>query len=297
MTAHQPAPGLPAHAPKFAQPARTSDTLVFVCTYNESGSIATMLDRLLALKARCDIVVIDDNSPDGTLDIVARRAAEEPRVGALVRPRKLGLGSAHKLGWAHARRMGYTRIATLDADLSHDPADVQRLLDQLDAGADVAIGSRFLPGARLDYRGIRRFVSQTANVLASMFLRMGLTEHTTSLRAARLDRVPVGLIESIKNDGYSFQVACIARLVRAGLTIKEIPIHFRDRHHGQSKISKREAVYGMINLLSLAFDRRPSVVLPEPSSLECPVCARPYMVRRHSGELRCLACFGSIEPS
>src|SRR5688572_27891795 len=98
-----------------------------------------MLDGLLGLRARCDVLVVDDNSTDGTLDVLAARAAAEPRLGVVVRPRKLGIGSAHKLGWLHARRMAYARFATLDADLSHDPADVQRLLEALDAGADVAL--------------------------------------------------------------------------------------------------------------------------------------------------------------
>ena len=119
---------------------KTGDTLVFICTYNERGNIGAMLDGLLGLRTRCDVLVVDDNSRDGTLDVLAARAAAEPRVGVVVRPGKLGIGSAHKLGWLHARRMGYGRIVTLDADLSHDPADVQRLLDALDAGADVALG-------------------------------------------------------------------------------------------------------------------------------------------------------------
>ena len=149
--------------PQFPPPVKTSDTLVFICTYNERGSIDAMLDGLLGLRARCDVLVVDDNSTDGTLDVLAARAAAEPRVGVVVRPRKLGIGSAHKLGWLHARRMGYARIATLDADLSHDPADVQRLLDALDAGADVALGSRFVPGAQHDYSGLRLAVSRGAN--------------------------------------------------------------------------------------------------------------------------------------
>ena len=171
---------------------KTSDTLAFICTYNERGNIGAMLDGLLGLRTRCDVLVVDDNSRDGTLDVLAVRAAAEPRIGVVVRPGKLGIGSAHKLGWLHARRMGYARIATLDADLSHDPADVQRLLDALDAGADVALGSRFVAGAKHDYSGFGSTVSQGANMLASSLLRLPIAEHTTSLRAAKLARVPDG---------------------------------------------------------------------------------------------------------
>lgn len=277
--------------PRFATPARTSDTLVLTCTYNERGSIDALLDGLLALRHRCDILVIDDRSNDGTLDRLAARVAAEPRIGVVVRPRKLGFGSAHKLGWLHARRMGYARIATIDADLSHDPADVQRLLEVLDAGTDVAIGSRFASGGRLDYRGYRRMVSYAANILAGLLLRLPISEHTTSLRAAKLARVPAGLIETIQSDGYAFSVTCIVRLARLGLTIAEIPIHFRDRHHGVSKISKLEIVYGIVNLLRLAIDRRDYVahVTDDP---DCPVCGRPYQIREPSGQMRCLACSG-----
>lgn len=283
----------PSHDPRFPRPAKTSDALVFICTYNERGNIEAMLDGLLALRARCDVLVVDDNSGDGTLDILAARAAAEPRICVVVRPRKLGIGSAHKLGWLHARRMGYARFATLDADLSHDPADVQRLFDALDGGADIALGSRFVSGAKHDYSGLRLAVSQGANSLASFLLRLPIAEHTTSLRAARMDRLPDGLVETIESDGYGFFVTCVVRMARAGLTIKELPIHFRDRADGVSKISKRQIVFGALNLFRLAADRRPYVARVSQSGLpDCPACGRPYQMREPSGELRCLACFG-----
>jgi dolichol-phosphate mannosyltransferase len=277
----------------FPAPTKTSDTLVFTCTYNERGSIELLLDGLLANRTRYDILIVDDNSKDGTLDILAARAAAEPRLGVVVRPRKLGIGSAHKLGWLHARRMGYARIVTMDADLSHDPADVQRLLDALDAGADVALGSRFVSGARHDYGGIRLGVSRTANVLAASLLRLPIAEHTTSLRAAKLARVPDGLVETIESDGYGFFVTCVVRLARAGLTFAELPIHFRDRHDGVSKISKRQIVFGALNLLRLTVDRRRYVPgVSQATVPNCPTCGRRYQMRELSGELRCLACFG-----
>jgi dolichol-phosphate mannosyltransferase len=275
---------------------KTSDALVFMCTYNERGSIGAMLDVLLGLKVRCDVFVVDDSSTDGTLDVLAACAAAEPRLGVVVRPRKLGIGSAHKLGWLHARRMGYARIVTLDADQSHNPADVQRLLDALDAGADVALGSRFVPGARHDYSGLRLAVSRGANALAASLLRLPVAEHTTSLRAAKLASVPAGMVETIESDGYGFFVTCIVRLARAGLNIAELPIHFHPRHHGVSKISKRQVLFGAANLLRLAVDRRPyHAGIFKVSEPDCPVCARPYRVREPSGELRCLACFGIAE--
>ena len=191
----------------------------------------------------------------------------------VVRPRKLGIGSAHKLGWLHARRMGYARIATLDADLSHDPADVQRLLDALDAGADVAIGSRFLPGraARLQ-RASPLAVSRTANVLAASLLRLPIAEHTTSLRAAKLARVPDGLGRNDRERRLRLlQVTCMIRLARAGLKIAELPIHFRDRHHGVSKISKRQIVLRRRSICLRLRDRPPAYTFRASRNRSCPI--------------------------
>src|SRR5689334_7452709 len=125
-------------------PERRSDTLVCTPTFNEGGSIGLLLDGLLASHRPFDILVVDDGSTDGTQAEILARAKTHPQVHLIRRNGKLGIGSAHQLGWLHARRLGYARIVTLDADLSHDPADVPRLLDALDAGADVAIGSRFM---------------------------------------------------------------------------------------------------------------------------------------------------------
>ena len=272
---------------------RSSDTLVLLCTYNERGSIEAVLDGLLALAKPCDILVVDDSSADGTLHVLADRAARHRNISIVRRPRKLGLGSAQKLGWMHARRGGYARIATLDADLSHDPADVDRLLGALDAGADVAIGSRFAPGGRLDYVGLRRTVSCGANAAAALLLGLSVSEHTTSLRAAKLARIPPGLVETIESDGYGFFLTCITRLARAGLTIAELPIHFRDRMKGASKISSREIALAGVDLLRLAVDRRPYVAAAiEIEKPDCAECGRPYRMRTAAGDWRCLACSG-----
>ena len=117
---------------------RRGRPLVFLATYNERSNIGALLDAILDLPIHCDVLVVDDNSPDGTGDVVAERAAADPRVGLVVRPQRLGIGSAHRLGWLHARRFGYSRIVTMDADFSHHPTDIPRLLHALDEGADVA---------------------------------------------------------------------------------------------------------------------------------------------------------------
>jgi dolichol-phosphate mannosyltransferase len=235
---------------------RLSDTLIFAPTLNEVANIDKLLDGLLSLPDRCDVLIIDDGSVDGTLDVLAKRTTAEPRLHAIFRLRKLGIGSAHKLAWKFARQHGYSRIVSLDADLSHDPAEVPLLLAALEGGADVALGSRFVAGGQLDYRGWRRFVSRAANSTARRLLGLPIAEYTTSLRAARLERVPRGLVESIDQEGYGFFLTCVVRLSRAGLKLAEVPIHFRDRAAGASKISSAEIGRAALNLLRLAFQRR-----------------------------------------
>jgi dolichol-phosphate mannosyltransferase len=271
------------------------NTLIFAPTYNEQGTIGTLIDALLALPVRSDLLFVDDNSTDGTTEYLRSVAAAEPRIHVIVRPGKLGVGSAHKLGWLYARMHDYSRIVTLDADLSHDPQDVPRLLAALDAGADVAVGSRFCPGGRTDYHGWRRFLSLTANCLARLVLRLPVAEHTTSLRAVRLDRVAPGLIESVNANGYSFFMTCITRLARAGLIIKEVPIHFHDRLRGSSKMPRAAVVKAILSLLRLAVDRRPAEPLgiPQGSERQCPVCGAPHRTLVAPGELICLQCMGT----
>jgi dolichol-phosphate mannosyltransferase len=273
------------------------NTLIFAPTYNEQGTIGTLIDALLALPVRSDLLFVDDSSTDGTTEYLHSVAAAEPRVHVIVRPGKLGVGSAHKLGWLYARMHGYSRIVTLDADLSHDPKDVPRLLAALDAGAgaDVVVGSRFCPGGRTDYQGWRRFLSLTANRLARLVLRLHVAEYTTSLRAVRLDRVAPGLVESVNGNGYSFFMTCITRLAREGLIIKEVPIHFYDRLRGSSKMPRAAVAQAIPSLLRLALDRRPAepVGIPQGAERQCPACGAPYRIFVAPGELLCLQCMGT----
>jgi dolichol-phosphate mannosyltransferase len=234
---------------------RSSDTLVFAPTYNERATIEPLLDALFELPERCDVLIVDDASTDGTFEVLTARAASEARLRMIARPAKLGIGSAHKLAWTHARAQGYARIVSLDADLSHDPSDVSRVLALLDQGADVAFGSRFIPGGGLAYRRGRMILSRGSNLAARWLLRLPITEYTNSLRAARLDRVPPGLVETIPSEGYAFFLCCAVRFVRQGLKVAELPIFFRDRQGGVSKISRGEIFRAIGTLIQLAILR------------------------------------------
>jgi glycosyltransferase involved in cell wall biosynthesis len=270
------------------------ETLVFLATYNELSNIKRLIDVILTLPISCDVLVVDDNSPDATGEYLKERTANCERITLISRSRRLGVGSAHRLGWLYARRLGYAKIVTLDADLSHDPLDVLRLVAALDAGADIAFGSRFIPGGKLDHKGWRLFLSWTANTLARRLLRLSITEYTTSFRAARLDRVPFGLIESVSNDGYAFFLTAAVRLVRQGLRIKEIPIHFYQRRSGRSKMPKLEILRAAVNLLYLAFHGGPfkSQINVE-APVSCNRCGNPYVVRVKPTNALCLLCMNA----
>jgi dolichol-phosphate mannosyltransferase len=271
------------------------EILVFLATYNELSNIGLLIDSILALPISCDILVIDDNSSDATGEYLKARRANSERITLISRPRRLGVGSAHRLGWLYARRLGYAKIVTLDADLSHDPLDIPRLLAALEAGADVAFGSRFISGGELDYKGWRLLLSRTGNMLARRLLRLSITEYTTSFRAARLDRVPFGLIEKLSNNGYAFFLTGAVRLVRQGLRIKEIPIHFYARHSGTSKMPKLEIMWAAANLLYLIFHRRPfdTKYLMVEAPVSCCRCGNPYVVKTKPTNALCLFCLSA----
>ncbi len=271
-------------------PVERRKTLVFLATYNERANIEQLLEAILALPVQCNVLVVDDNSRDGTGDFV--KSLANPRVTLLARAGRLGIGSAHRLGWLHARRFGYDRLVTLDADLSHDPQDIPRLLAALDSGADAVIGSRFVAGGQLDYEGWRLVLSSGANRFVRRLLRLPIAEYTTSFRAACLDRVPLGLVETIPINGYSFFVTAMVRLARYGLRVTEVPIHFHDRRSGVSKMPKLEILRAALNLGGLFVRQRrfdPGIV-DERADPICSQCHGPYRIVLTGGAGTCLRC-------
>jgi glycosyltransferase involved in cell wall biosynthesis len=211
---------------------------VVVPTYNESGTIVEVCERVRATMPEAEIVVVDDASPDGTAE-VARAAGERlGRMVVLERDGKNGLGAAYRAGFALAIERGAEVCVQLDADLSHDPAILPALVSNVEHGADLAIGSRYVPGGVTEnWPWRRRALSRWGNRYAAGVLGLAVNDATAGLRAYSVDALKRMDYETVTTEGYGFQVEMTHRLVRAEGKIVEFPITFRERTIGESKMS------------------------------------------------------------
>jgi dolichol-phosphate mannosyltransferase len=215
--------------------------VICVClpTYNEAENLEPMVDRLGEILGEDDLVlVIDDNSPDGTGDIADRLATERPWIQVLHRPRKEGLGPAYLDGFRWALELGADLIFELDCDFSHDPADVPRLAAAA-AEADVVIGSRYVPGGGTKNWGlVRRLISRGGSLYAQILLGVPIRDLTGGFKCYRREVVEAIDLDAIHSKGYAFQIETTYRALRAGFRVVEVPIVFTDREVGGSKMSK-----------------------------------------------------------
>jgi dolichol-phosphate mannosyltransferase len=214
--------------------------LVVLPTYKEAANIAEVLRRVRAALPEADVLVVDDSSPDGTADI-ARAAGEElGGVDVLVRPGKAGLGQAYRAGFRLGRQRGYDVLVEMDSDLSHDPSALPSLVAPVEDGADLAIGSRYVPGGAIpDWSRRRSMLSRWGNRYAARMLRMHVADATSGFRAYRagaLDRID---LDRVRADGYGFQIEMAHRVAGTGGRVVEVPITFVDRREGESKMSGR----------------------------------------------------------
>lgn len=214
--------------------------LVVVPTYNERDNVATLITRLFEACPSCDLLVIDDSSPDGTGGVVEEIAEDyEGHIAMLERPRKAGLGTAYVEGFRWGVAHSYDAIVAMDADLSHDPAIVPELLRTLDR-ADLAIGSRYVSGGGISNWGfLRRGLSRMGNLYARLWLRFGVRDSTSGFRAYRSGALRAMDLASFKSEGYAFQIETAWRIHQDGGRIAEVPITFVERQHGASKLSRR----------------------------------------------------------
>ena len=224
--------------------------VVVVPTYNERDNVERTIAALLERPVEPDVLVVDDNSPDGTADVVRTLVDKEPdRVGLLVRPGKQGLGPAYAAGFdAVLAADRHDIVVQMDVDGSHDPADVDRLVAAL-ADADLALGSRYVAGGAVSgwTRG-REWLSRGGNVYARTLLRSSVHDLTGGFKAWRADLLRTVGASTTASDGYGFQIEMTARAAQAGARIVEVPIVFRDRVAGQSKMSGRIALEALLGV-------------------------------------------------
>jgi dolichol-phosphate mannosyltransferase len=209
-------------------------------TYNERENLPRMIEALRGVLREGDrVLVIDDNSPDGTGAIADALAAEHPFVDVLHRQEKDGLGRAYVAGFHRALADSAELVLEMDCDFSHDPADVARLIETAENGADLVLGSRYVPGGSTRNWGLaRRLISRGGSVYTALFLQMGVKDPTGGFKCFRrpvLERLD---LDAITPRGYAFQIEMTYRVKQAGFTVVEIPITFVDREVGVSKMSR-----------------------------------------------------------
>jgi dolichol-phosphate mannosyltransferase len=219
--------------------------LVVIPTYNEAENIGEIIARVRRAVPEAEILVADDASPDGTGEIVDRLAADDSRIHVLHRPGKQGLGTAYVAGFGWARERGFDVVVEMDADGSHAPEQLPRLLTALRT-ADVVLGSRWVPGGRVVNWPLRReLLSRTANLYTRLALGMPVRDATGGYRAYRMPVLEKIEVDTVASQGYCFQIDLAWRAWRHGLRVVEIPITFSDRERGASKMSSavvREAL-------------------------------------------------------
>jgi dolichol-phosphate mannosyltransferase len=250
---------VPEVAAPDAGPASCLGRVVLVVpTYNEVTNLRPLLQRLHAVRPEVDVLVVDDGSPDGTGALADELAAADPRVRVLHRGRKEGLGAAYLHGFRWALDQGYDVVGEMDADGSHQPEQLHRLLEAL-VGADLVIGSRWVTGGRIvNWPRRRELLSRGGNLYVRLLLGIDVHDATAGYRLFRRTTLERIRLEEIASLGYVFQTDLVFRALRAGLRVREVPIDFVERERGDSKMSGRIAVESLrrITLWGLAERRR-----------------------------------------
>jgi dolichol-phosphate mannosyltransferase len=213
-------------------------TLIVIPTYNERECVAAIVGAVRAAVAEATVMVVDDRSPDGTGRVADQLAACDPQVRVLHRPGKQGLGAAYLDAFRIALREGWERVVQMDADFSHDPQDVPRLLAALDQGADLAVGSRYVAGGGTRHWGLmRRIISRGGGTYARLALGVEVRDLTAGFKAWNTRALHGLTLDAVDARGYGFQIEMTYRALRNGLRVVEVPIVFVDRRVGTSKMS------------------------------------------------------------
>ena len=224
--------------------------LIFAATYNEAKNIGLFIEKILKLNINLDLLIIDDNSPDKTWEIVNDYKEKNENIILIKRENKQGLDTAHKLAFNYAREHKYDYFITLDADLSHDPTKIPNFLNELEKQPFV-IGSRYIREGKNEMKLRRYFLSAFGNKIIKFVLGVNCNEFTSSYRAFNLNKLKNFDINKVSSKGYSFFMETIYLLNVTGNSIKQIPIRFKDRAKGESKIPKVEIFRTLKNLFLL----------------------------------------------
>ena len=227
--------------------------LIFTATYNEADNISTFLDSVLKIP-NIDILIIDDNSPDRTGDIIKQYQNNNKNLFLVSRDGKEGLDSAHKIGFNFAKDKVYENLITLDADLSHDPNMIPLFLKTLEDKPFV-IGSRYILGGKCLMKGSRLIMSKIGNKVIKFFSGINCNEFTTSYRGFNIEKLENFHLNNVKENGYSFFMGTLFEINKKKFAIKEIPITFADREKGISKIPKLEIFRTLKNLIVFIFKK------------------------------------------
>jgi dolichol-phosphate mannosyltransferase len=242
---------------------------IVVPTYNEAANLEPLVHGIREAAPDAHILVVDDDSPDGTGALADAIAARDEHVEVLHRPGKAGLGLAYVNGFAHALRAGAGYVLEMDADLSHDPRDVPRLIAAAEAGADLVLGSRYVAGGGVeDWDTLRRVLSRGGCRYARTMLGVGVRDLTGGFKCFRADTLRAIDFETVRSEGYAFQVELTYRALARGLRVEEVPITFRDRRAGDSKMSARIAMEAIWLVPALRIARRRDGLPEAPGSGE-----------------------------
>ena len=229
-----------------------SKNLIFTATYDEKDNIKELVEKINEFSLNSDILIIDDNSPDGTGKILNELKRENSNLKFIIRESKLGLDTAHKYAYDYAIKNGYEKLITMDADLSHDPEEIPKFINLLDKH-EFVIGSRYVKGGKCEMPLPRLFLSIMGNKIIRFVLKINCNEFTTSYRGFNLSKLNNFHLKEVKSKGYSFFMESLYQLNKNNYKILEVPISFKNRTAGKSKIPKIEIFRTLKNLLLLQF--------------------------------------------
>jgi dolichol-phosphate mannosyltransferase len=231
-------------------------TLVVLPTYNEILNVELMLRTLREVVPECDVLVVDDGSPDGTAHRVRTVAGELQRIHLLERKTKSGLGGAYRAGFSWGLERGFDHFVEIDCDFSHDPKALPLLLKAAE-DHDVVIGSRYIPGGHIPNWALsRRLLSRGGNQYASVVLGLGVADSTSGYRVYSANGLELIDYQSVTADGYGFQIEMTYRAKENGASIIEVPISFKDRLRGESKMSRAIVIEALVIVTKWAFEKR-----------------------------------------